>query len=174
MAPLLARLDARDRALFRRWLLGRGASRRSLTSWRVLTHAGGARASILAVLLPLLWADGPLHAASVEGAWVLLLSHLVVQVAKRTATRPRPTVDEAAHWHADIPDAFSFPSGHACAAMAVAFTYAAWYPGLAWPLLTAATLVGISRVRLGVHYPGDVLAGQLIAIATGLVVRACN
>ena len=35
-----------------------------------------------------------------------------------------------------------------------------------------AVLIGMSRVRLGVHYPGDVLVGQLIAIATGVAVRA--
>jgi undecaprenyl-diphosphatase len=39
------------------------------------------------------------------------------------------------------------------------------------PLIVIATLVGASRVFLGVHYPGDVLVGQLIAIATALIIR---
>jgi membrane-associated phospholipid phosphatase len=41
-------------------------------------------------------------------------------------------------------------------------------PTLALPLTVLAVVVGMSRVRLGVHYPGDVFAGQAIAIATVL------
>ena len=40
------------------------------------------------------------------------------------------------------------------------------------PLVIVAFLVGASRVVLGVHYAGDVLVGQLIAVLAGLVVRA--
>jgi undecaprenyl-diphosphatase len=54
--------------------------------------------------------------------------------------------------------------------MSVAFVYAMAFPHLSSSLLLLATLVGWSRVRLGVHYPGDVLAGQAIAIAAGVVV----
>jgi undecaprenyl-diphosphatase len=58
--------------------------------------------------------------------------------------------------------------------MAVAFAYSLAVPSMAMPLLVLAVLVGFSRVRLGVHYPGDVIAGQALAIFTGLAVLACR
>ena len=66
------------------------------------------------------------------------------------------------------PDRFSFPSGHSAAAMSVAFVYAFAFPQLAIVLVPLAFLVGASRVCLGVHYPGDVLIGQLIAVLTAI------
>jgi undecaprenyl-diphosphatase len=69
------------------------------------------------------------------------------------------------------PDRFSFPSGHATASMSVALAYGTTFPAWAFPLLVFAMLVGFSRVRLAVHYPSDVLVGQLIAGATASVVR---
>ena len=68
------------------------------------------------------------------------------------------------------PDRFSFPSGHATASLAVALSYGLVFPLWAGPLLLLALLVGFSRVRLGVHYPSDVLVGQLIAIGTAIAV----
>jgi undecaprenyl-diphosphatase len=50
--------------------------------------------------------------------------------------------------------------------MSVALPYAAAFPAWAFPLLLVALLVGFSRVRLRVHYPSDVLVGQLIAAGT--------
>ncbi|HEX5831431.1 MAG TPA: phosphatase PAP2 family protein [Gemmatimonadaceae bacterium] len=165
---LLTRLDAGDRALFLRCVVDARSARGWRWLWTTLTHLGGAWCSILAAVLPL--AAGGTLARAAEGALlVLLVSHLAVQLVKRTAGRPRPSRATARAALAAEPDRFSFPSGHAAAAMSVAFGYAIGVPTLAPVLLAGALLVGTSRVCLGVHYPGDVVVGQAIAIATGLV-----
>ena len=167
---LMHRLAAQDRALYLRWVMGESASRAELAFWKTITHAGGISASVTFALIPLVLAEAHLRIAAVQAAWALALSTLVVQVIKRNVVRARPTGDLRAH--IKLPDRFSFPSGHATGVMSVAFIHAANFPSLGWPLLMLAGLVGFSRIRLGVHYPSDVVVGQLIAIATGVMVRA--
>ena len=86
---------------------------------------------------------------------------------KRTVGRARPAESGMLCATVAEPDPFSFPSGHAAAAMSVALGYGVTFPRLALPLLLLALLVGFSRVRLGVHFPGDVLVGQALALTTG-------
>jgi undecaprenyl-diphosphatase len=169
---LFNRLENEDRELFLRWVLNESAPATSRLFWTALTHIGGVAACVAFALVPLALAEGQLKIAAVQAAWALTISHLIVQVIKRNVERERPNeaVDRAAH--VGIPDRFSFPSGHATSVMSVAFIHAATFHSLAVPMLVLAALVGFSRVRLGVHYPGDVLVGQLIAIATGVAVRA--
>jgi undecaprenyl-diphosphatase len=169
--PIFARLDAHDRALFERWCIGSDAARHSRRSWKAITHAGGITGSVLAATLPAL-AGGEVARATRLAFVTLVVSHLVVQLVKRTVGRPRPSRGTSVAALIADPDRFSFPSGHSAAAMSVAMMYAVTFPALALPLVPAALLVGFSRVVLGVHYPGDVLIGQAIAIATGLGVLA--
>ncbi len=164
---LLNRLNARDRALYEVLVLPQDTP----TAWRAtfttLTHVGGARATIAAALAPLALPE-PWHSLGVHAILTLVLSHLLVQFAKRLVGRGRPSRVGIGRVFLVEPDQFSFPSGHATASMAVALAYAAVFPSLAMPVLALAALIGISRVVLGVHYPGDVAAGQALAITTHL------
>jgi membrane-associated phospholipid phosphatase len=58
----------------------------------------------------------------------------------------------------------SFPSGHTSDAFTTAtslsLAFPKWY--VIAPSYTYATLVGYSRMHLGVHYPSDVLAGAIV------------
>lgn len=131
-------------------------------------EVGGATYTILAATVPLLL-GGAFAEVALKALTTLVVSHLIVQLVKRTVGRPRPSRSTASTALVIEPDRFSFPSGHAAAAMSVAFVYVGAFPSLALPLVLLAGAVGMSRVFLGVHYPGDVLIGQLIAVLTGLV-----
>jgi len=166
-SSLLARLDARDRALFLRWAMSPSAGARRI--WVATTHLGGLRMTALAAGLPLVLGSGAVRSAGILAALGLVLSHGVIQVIKRSVVRERPSVAVGVEALVNLPDEFSFPSGHATAAMAVAFAFALVFPTWGAPLVALAAIVGLSRVYLGVHFPGDVVAGQVIAIATDLL-----
>ncbi len=66
-----------------------------------------------------------------------------------------------------VPTDPSFPSGHATQAFAVAVCLGRLAPRLRTPALVVAALIALSRVYLGVHFPGDVLAGALLGSLIG-------
>ncbi|MCD6248912.1 MAG: phosphatase PAP2 family protein [candidate division Zixibacteria bacterium] len=62
----------------------------------------------------------------------------------------------------------AMPSSHAANAFGQAILFALLYARVRWWLVGLATLIAISRVFVGVHYPGDVIAGALLGTLVAL------
>jgi membrane-associated phospholipid phosphatase len=84
---------------------------------------------------------------------------------KHVIQRPRPyaTLSGFNPVH-PLPDQWSMPSGHTSVAFSTAVSLCLEFPR--WEIITPSLLwaggVGFSRVMLGHHYPGDVLAGAVL------------
>jgi undecaprenyl-diphosphatase len=170
--PLIARLDAGDRAMFLRLSTGARRGTAAPRVWRILTHLGGATATVTITLGCALLGKGAWGMGGRSALMILVVSHLMVQVIKRSVGRPRPSAGLPVAALIAAPDRFSFPSGHAAAVASVALGLGLALPELAPWLGAAAVLVGFSRVAVGVHYPGDVLAGQALALVAAWLLRS--
>ncbi len=91
--------------------------------------------------------------------------HLLKQSMKRD--RPFAKIDDV-QFRVRPPDQFSFPSGHTTSAFLVMTLLSNLFPvpALQIGIFVWASMVGVARVYLGVHYPTDVLAGALLGILT--------
>ena len=135
----------------------------------VLTHLGGATATIALTSGMLLSPVDAWRHGGERAAFALVASHAVVQLIKRSVCRGRPLLPEGILCLIDAPDRFSFPSGHAAAALSVSLGLATALPAAAPLLVPLGLLVGLTRCYLGVHYPGDVVAGWGLAAAAFLI-----
>jgi membrane-associated phospholipid phosphatase len=95
---------------------------------------------------------------------------LVTEIIKITVNRERPADKYPTEiFVLDPVHGESFPSGHTALAFSTATTlaleYKKWY--IVVPAFLWAGSVGYSRMYLGKHYPGDVLAGAIIGIGSG-------
>jgi 4-amino-4-deoxy-L-arabinose transferase-like glycosyltransferase/membrane-associated phospholipid phosphatase len=124
----------------------------------LLIWKGGPRGRILLVMMLLVFAFG-------DG----VINHL-----KHLIGRPRPFLTLAGvHMPTSIgrTSSGSMPSAHAANCFAAAMVALIYYRRTIYWTLPLATIVAISRVYNGVHYPSDILAGAILGsgYAAGLV-----
>jgi membrane-associated phospholipid phosphatase len=117
--------------------------------------------------------DEPMMRNAYKSGIAICFSTLVSSGLKRLVDRPRPYLKHPDDIkQRDRPGGrFSFPSGHTTTAFAIATTlslsHQKWY--VLAPSFLYASFVGYTRLRLGMHYPSDVLAGILIGVGSGLL-----
>lgn len=110
--------------------------------------------------------------------WLVLFSALVLTLTDQAAAAYlKPLIGRARPCHGDVAlnlligcgGGASMPSAHAANAFGQAVLFSFHYRR-AWPYLYAyAALIALSRVFVGVHYPGDVVGGAVLGAVIGLV-----
>jgi len=159
-----------DQRYFARLFLGLGQGRLRRLSYWMSKSADGPLYALLAVALYWRGTAADLQFVSLLAVAfaIELPSYLIL---KNLFRRQRPAVAMAGQIRAHIEpsDRFSLPSGHTAGAFVlvscIAVMAPAWLPlALLW-----GCMVGMSRVLLGVHFPGDILAGMLLGCGSVLL-----
>lgn len=130
--------------------------------WQDITFLGdGLPAYVLMIFLcrnnaRLLWV----------GLIAALLIGVVIQIGKPLFDVVRPAMilgEGQIHIIGQTLRLHSFPSGHSATAFIMAGILAQVLPkNLKWPLVIGAVLIAWSRVKVGAHWPSDVVLGSLI------------
>jgi len=110
-----------------------------------------------------------LKAFLIAAVCLVLTDAVAAQIIKPVLGRIRPS-----HELADMVrllvgkgGKYSFPSNHAANSMAFAIITGFFYPQIRRWLFIIPIFVGFSRVYVGVHFPGDVMAGALFGYLVG-------
>lgn len=150
----------------------------------IFTHFGGFKFLVLIMIALVLYARiskrETLKKVTIITLIALLFSGAIAVVLKHAFHQPRPfMVLDNVHLLITEDDLNSFPSGHATSTLAVVTSLVLNMKELAKKhyvvidiaLIIFAILIPFSRMYVGVHFPGDVLAGAIIGIAGALVIN---
>lgn len=108
--------------------------------------------------------------------FAVAFSNLVTEVLKYGVGRGRPFVGgegNVLHFShfAGNPAYYSFPSGHATTAFALAMAVSAVWPQARVAMAVYALIIAASRLVLLAHHPSDVVAGAMVGMVGTVFVR---
>lgn len=99
-----------------------------------------------------------------------LTDYLSAGYLKPLIARPRPCHELAGfNLLVNCGGGWSLPSAHTANSFGQALLFSFHFRKAGWYLYPVATLIGLSRIFVGVHYPGDVLAGAIIGGMIGSI-----
>jgi len=111
---------------------------------------------------------------TVMGLLVMILSSVVVHLVKAAYPSLRPAeLLQSVHVVGPLLRSGSFPSGHAAASMSAALAIAHFCSSrmIGAIVIAIASLIGLSRIFVGAHFPADVLGGMICAFGVFLIFR---
>jgi undecaprenyl-diphosphatase len=121
----------------------------------------------LGLMAAFAFGDERARRTSITGIEALASVAVTSVLLKRLFRVPRPESNEK---HKNYFSAFhddAFPSGHTMSAFATAAVISAEYPSAAPFAYAIASLVGLSVMKRGWHWPSDVLAGGALGLLIG-------
>ncbi len=145
----------------------RGAS--TPIAWFVLTHIGGATATLLTTSFVTLIASPSVARIAISALLSVIISHIPVAIMKNVFRRLRPYRElSSTLLPTQLLDDHSFPSGHATAICAATMPFVFFHALHVFWAIPLALIVSLSRIVLGHHYPSDVLVGMCIGTSSAL------
>lgn len=136
------------------------------------------RLLIVSTVIFLLWKGDPKKRILVPLLFltIIITDQLNSSVLKNMITRPRPChivngayIIENVRLLVSCGSGFSFPSSHAANSFAIAALLSIYYQKLSWLFILLATIVGFSRIYVGVHFPSDVIGGAVVGVICSLI-----
>jgi undecaprenyl-diphosphatase len=122
---------------------------------------GGAWYALI-IALPLIYGPTGLT-TSFDMVRIGVVNLALYKIIKQLTSRPRPCAVSTSITAITAPlDQYSFPSGHTMHAVAFSIVATGHHPELALVLVPFSSLIALSRMVLGLHYPTDVIAGGMI------------
>lgn len=170
MNTLFEKIQRQDRVLLK--ALNNSMNCKTLDFLMIpITYLGSVTFCVIFCLTTLISSNENIRILGIKTSYTLLITTLISKLIKTSVNRIRPfiKINNLKIKKIGI-DEYSFPSGHTTAAFSIATTISFIFPSLMVLSFILASLVGISRIYLGVHYPTDVLGGVFLGTIVSTIV----
>ena len=170
---ILSTLHQWDTRLLKR-LFQQGQQRRSLIQVsRIVSRSGDGYLQVAFPVTAWLLASPAASAYTAALTLAFTIERAVYLILKNGLQRRRPQEIMPSFRALVVPsDRFSFPSGHPSSAFCLATMTGIVLGGPFLTLYGWACGVGLSRILLGAHFPGDTIAGATIGSAIAMIVAS--